>query len=56
MRECYRMKKMSQVNAQFFFHARWDQCNNYVAKRYMREAVEAQVYFDDVKMQMVSKV
>ena len=55
MRECYRMKKMSQVNAQFFFHARWDQCNNYVAKRYMREAVEAQVYFDDVKMQMVSK-
>lgn len=60
MRECYRMKKMSQVNAHFFFHMAWEDCNNYVAKRYMKEeeggeANNAQAYFDDIKMQMVSK-
>lgn len=55
MRECYRMKKMSQVNAHFFFHMAWEDCNNYVAKRYMKPDTPASVYFDDIKMQMVSK-
>ena len=35
MRECYRMKKMSQVNAHFFYKMKWEDCNNYVAKRYI---------------------
>lgn len=33
MRECFRMKKMSQQNASFFYKMRWEECNNYVAKR-----------------------
>lgn len=33
MRECYRMKKMSQVNAHLFYTMDWKDCNNYVAKR-----------------------
>jgi elongation factor 2 kinase len=45
-----------QVNAQFFFNMSWESCNNYVAKRYMKEGgVEKDVYYDDIKMQMVSK-
>ena len=55
MRECYRMKKMSQVNAHFFFHMNWEDCNNYVAKRYMKPGTTRDIYFDDIKMQMVSK-
>ena len=55
MRECFRMKKMSQVNAHFFFNMRWEDCNNYVAKRYMKRDTPASIYFDDIKMQMVSK-
>ena len=35
MRECLRMKKMSQVSGSFFFSMNWAHCNNYVAKRYM---------------------
>ena len=34
MRECLRMKKMSQVSGSFFFSMNWAHCNNYVAKRY----------------------
>ena len=54
MRECFRMKKMSQVNAHFFYNMNWEHCNNYVAKRYVRPVDDA-VYFDDIKMQMVAK-
>lgn len=104
MRECYRMKKMSQINAHFFFAMAWEvsatccspsrshsprpscdatasttarrlprpngrvprpmptlllpvaqDCNNYVAKRYMKADTLDKVYFNDIKMQMVSK-
>ena len=44
-----------QVNAHFFFSMAWQDCNNYVAKRYMDRDTPRQAYFDDVKMQMVSK-
>ncbi len=44
-----------QVNAHFFFAMAWEDCNNYVAKRYMKADTPASVYFDDVKMQMVAK-
>ena len=54
MRECFRMKKMSQVNAHFFYNMNWEHCNNYVAKRYVKPVDDA-VYFDDIKMQMVAK-
>ena len=55
MRECYRMKKMSQVSAAFFYKANWQECNNYVAKRYLVEGTERETYFSDIEMQMVSK-
>jgi len=54
MRECLRMKKMSQVSGSFFFSMNWAHCNNYVAKRYM-QAHDSDIYFDDIKMQMVAK-
>ena len=54
MRECMRMKKMSQVSGSFFFSMNWANCHNYVAKRYM-QAHDASIYFDDIKMQMVAK-
>ena len=38
MRECYRMKNMSQVNASYFSRMNWEDCNNYVAKRYLAKA------------------
>ena len=55
MRECYRMKKMSQVNAHFFYSMDWKDCNNYVAKRYIARDTPRDTYFNDIKMQMVSK-
>ena len=55
MRECYRMKKMSQVNASYFYRMNWEDCNNYVAKRYLAKDVIDDVYWTDIKMQMVSK-
>ena len=55
MRECFRMKKMSQVNAQYFFNMDWERCNNYVAKRYIKRETDKEVYFSDIKMQMVAK-
>lgn len=51
MRECYRMKKLSK----FSQHPNWKNASNYVAKRYMK-AVERETYFDDVKLQMDSKL
>jgi len=53
MRECFRMKKMSQVNPDLFFNMNWDHCNNYVAKRYLKAETERGSYFADIKMQMV---
>ena len=55
MRECFRMKKMSQVSSSFFFTMNWEHCDNYVAKRYMKADTPSSTYFDDVKMQMVAK-
>ena len=62
MRECFRMKKMSQVTSSFFFTMNWVHCNNYVAKRYMKEhgaahgaaadPLDSSIYFDDIKMQV----
>ena len=53
MRECFRMKKMSQVNAHFFYSMDWKDCNNYVAKRYITTETSRETYFNDIKMQMV---
>ena len=33
----------------------WEDCNNYVAKRYMASDATDAVYFSDCKMQMVAK-
>ena len=55
MRECFRMKKMSQVSATFFYKMDWEACNNYVAKRYLIEETERETYFSDIEMQMLSK-
>ena len=41
MRECMRMKKMSQVSGSFFFSMNWANCHNYVAKRYMQARASA---------------
>lgn len=43
---------MSQVNSAFFFKMRWEDCNNYVAKRYLADGVGRERYFDDIKMQV----
>ncbi|XP_052761871.1 eukaryotic elongation factor 2 kinase-like isoform X2 [Mya arenaria] len=51
MRECFRLKKLSSyVGAES-----WNHTHNFVAKRYM-EAVERDVYFQDVKLQMDAKL
>ena len=55
MRECFRMKKMSQVSASFFFKMKWEECNNYVAKRYKDAETPRERYFSDIEMQMISK-
>eukprot|EP00731_Ephydatia_muelleri_P038018 Em0630g4a len=51
MRECFRMKKLSK----FSQHPDWHNASNYVAKCYMKP-VERRVYFEDVKLQMDSKL
>jgi len=55
MRECYRMKKMSQVSPSFFYRMDWAACNNYVAKRYKKRETGRGTYFSDIEMQMLSK-
>ena len=55
MRECFRMKKMSQVNAAFFYKMKWEECNNYVAKSYLAADTPRETYFSDIEMQMISK-
>eukprot|EP00092_Neocalanus_flemingeri_P024251 GFUD01026300.1.p1 GENE.GFUD01026300.1~~GFUD01026300.1.p1 ORF type:complete len:702 (+),score=228.46 GFUD01026300.1:124-2229(+) len=53
MRECFRMKKLSN----FSMNNDWSRdSNNFVAKSYMDEATPRETYFEDVKMQMDSKV
>ena len=51
MRECYRMKKMSQVDPFRFFKQDWEKCENYVAKRYLVEGTPRATYFADIEMQ-----
>ena len=53
MRECYRMKKLSN-----FSHSEdWARdSNNFVAKSYMDEDTPREMYFDDVKLQMDAKL
>ena len=43
MRECFRMKKMSQQQSSAFFRMDWGMCGNYVAKRYLDPRVSNQV-------------
>ncbi|KAI3385703.1 hypothetical protein SNEBB_009172 [Seison nebaliae] len=51
MRECYRLKKLSNFSHQ----EDWRHAANYVAKRYMAE-VTKQTYFSDVELQMHAKL
>ncbi|XP_060076123.1 eukaryotic elongation factor 2 kinase-like [Ylistrum balloti] len=51
MRKCYRLKKLSQ----FLKHQDWSHAGNYVAKNYI-QAVDREVYFQDVKLQMDAKL
>ncbi|XP_071815012.1 eukaryotic elongation factor 2 kinase-like [Apostichopus japonicus] len=51
MRECYRMKKLSN----FSKSSDWIHAGNFVAKLYMEE-VDRDIYFQDVKLQMDAKV
>ncbi|XP_042210536.1 eukaryotic elongation factor 2 kinase-like isoform X2 [Homarus americanus] len=51
MRECFRMKKLSN-----FSKDDWVRAHNYVAKRYMDEETPRETYFDDVKLQMDAKL
>ncbi|KAL2078200.1 hypothetical protein ACEWY4_025885 [Coilia grayii] len=51
MRECYRTKKLSN----FSHSSNWKSASNYVTKRYM-ETVDRDVYFEDVRLQMVAKL
>jgi elongation factor 2 kinase len=55
MRECFRMKKMSQQQSSAFFRMDWSMCGNYVAKRYLDSSISSQVYWDDIQLQMESK-
>lgn len=55
MRECFRLKKMSQFSPAFFFRMDWRHCANYVAKRYKSAEAGRQMYLDDVMMQMEAK-
>ena len=50
MRECFRMKKMSQMNAHFFYNMDWSSCHNYVAKKYIKADTPKEVYFSDIAM------
>lgn len=52
MRECYRMKKLSN----FSCNLDWGKdSNNYVAKKYM-DTVDRNIYFEDVKLQCDAKL
>lgn len=51
MRECFRMKKLSN-----FSKDDWERAHNYVAKRYMESSIPRETYFDDVRLQMDAKL
>lgn len=51
MRECFRMKKLSN-----FSKDDWVRAHNYVAKRYMDSKTPRETYFDDVRLQMDAKL
>ncbi|XP_064103170.1 eukaryotic elongation factor 2 kinase-like isoform X1 [Macrobrachium nipponense] len=51
MRECYRLKKLSN-----FQKDDWVRAHNYVAKRYMDEETPRSTYFEDVRLQMDAKL
>lgn len=51
MRECYRLKKLSN-----FQKDDWVRAHNYVAKRYMDEDTPRSTYFEDVRLQMDAKL
>lgn len=53
MRECYRLKKLSN----FSHNQDWSRdSNNYVAKSYMDPGVQNETYYEDVKLQMDAKL
>ncbi|CAM9143322.1 unnamed protein product [Chrysoparadoxa australica] len=54
MRECFRMKKLSQQPGRKFHALNWPSCFNYVAKRYKDPEVGREAYFDDIRLQMES--
>lgn len=56
MRECFRLKKMSQFNPAFFYSMDWRHCANYVAKRYLEPGVGREIYLADVQMQAEAKL
>ncbi|KAK3882577.1 hypothetical protein Pcinc_013055 [Petrolisthes cinctipes] len=51
MRECFRMKKLSN-----FSKDDWTRAHNYVSKRYMETNTSREIYFEDVKLQMDAKL
>ncbi|XP_068247919.1 eukaryotic elongation factor 2 kinase-like isoform X2 [Palaemon carinicauda] len=51
MRECYRLKKLSN-----FQKDDWVRAHNYVGKRYMDEDTPRSTYFEDVRLQMDAKL
>eukprot|EP00899_Mesostigma_viride_P019617 jgi/Mesvir1/27657/Mv07381-RA.2 len=53
MRQCYAMKKFSSQGG--LTEMSWKNASNYVAKRYT-QPVDDNVYYEDVKLQMQSKV
>lgn len=56
MRQCHRLKLIRYTNDERKLGTRtFYSAQNYVAKRYM-DAVEAVMYFDDVRMQMAAKM
>mmetsp|Transcript_2601 Transcript_2601/g.7375 ORF Transcript_2601/g.7375 Transcript_2601/m.7375 type:complete len:628 (+) Transcript_2601:74-1957(+) len=52
MRECYAMKKLSSHTT----HRDWKRALNLVAKRYKNPSTSAEVYYEDVKLQMDAKL
>ena len=57
MRQCYRLKKLSQQpGSKACYSMDWEHASNYVAKQYKQEGVGREAYADDVVLQMESKL
>lgn len=57
MRECFRMKKLSQQpGSTQWLTMDWDHASNYVAKQYKAEGVGREAYAADVVLQMEAKL